>query len=240
LSDFKLAEGVPISKADAERQMVFGWANVPEPGASPVAKAAAGSMEDRLERIRGGFVEECRETDEYWDSYVYATYDSFVIAECWSRGGVKYVQVPFSADADDDFEFDFDAATEVALTFVAKALENGAHVFEKQASASKAKVDLQGDVIYLNDLETAAYDFVLKSRLGDADHERIAGVMVESFMATEEKYLAMGIPADVVKTLNKGWWIGFKVDDAAWEGVKNGTYKMFSVFGAAKTEEIEV
>ena len=42
----------------------------------------------------------------------------------------------------------------------------------------------------------------------------------------------MGIPSG---TLPEGWWIGFYVDDdAAWEKIKDGTYKMFSIEGTAR------
>ncbi len=47
----------------------------------------------------------------------------------------------------------------------------------------------------------------------------------------------MGIPPG---TLPVGWWIGFYVDDdEAWEKIKNGTYKMFSIEGTATRETIE-
>ena len=46
----------------------------------------------------------------------------------------------------------------------------------------------------------------------------------------------MGIPEGIVP---EGWWIGFKVhDDRAWELIKNGTYKMFSIEGAGRREEV--
>ena len=41
----------------------------------------------------------------------------------------------------------------------------------------------------------------------------------------------MGLAKDA---LPLGWWVGFRVDDdAAWEGVKKGEYKMFSIQGVA-------
>jgi hypothetical protein len=47
----------------------------------------------------------------------------------------------------------------------------------------------------------------------------------------------MGIPEG---TLPIGWWVGFKItDDNAWERVKNGTYRMFSIEGRASREPIE-
>ncbi len=68
-------------------------------------------------------------------------------------------------------------------------------------------------------------------------HERGGvAVLIESVMFTEEKMAAIGIPKD---TIPIGWWIGFKVTDPdVWEKVKDGTYSMFSIEGAA--ERIEV
>ena len=66
---------------------------------------------------------------------------------------------------------------------------------------------------------------------------RKKGKLVESCVFTAEKQKAMGIPEG---TLPIGWWIGFKIeDDAAWEKVKNGTYRMFSIEGKATREPIE-
>ena len=237
MTDFALVENVPISKVNPEKQLVFGWANVPDPGV-PVAKSMAGSEEERIEELRSDYYAQAWDTDVFWDSYIFATFKNYVIVEAWASVAT-YWQVKFTK-GDDGYVFDFEGAKEVALTFVNKALEEGATLVKQGRPVSKAKVDRQGDVIFIDDLEDAAYEFVLKSRLGDADHERIAGVLVESFMATEEKYRALGIPEDVIPTLNKGWFVGFKVDDEAWEGVKNGTYRMFSVFGTARAEEVDV
>ena len=47
----------------------------------------------------------------------------------------------------------------------------------------------------------------------------------------------MGIPEGILPV---AWWIGFYIeDDDAWQRVKNGTYKMFSIEGKAQREEIE-
>jgi len=98
----------------------------------------------------------------------------------------------------------------------------------------EALEDRQSDIIYPSDLEAAAYEYVLNFR--DAGEEHIPELrkkarLVESCVFTEEKQKAMGIPPD---TLPVGWWIGFYVDDNdAWEKIKNGTYKMFSIEGTA-------
>jgi hypothetical protein len=93
--------------------------------------------------------------------------------------------------------------------------------------------DYQDDVIDPDELERAAYEFVLKYREGGEMHER-SGVaeMVESVVLTKQKQAAMGLPEGIVP---EGWWIGFKVlDDAVWQRVKDGTYSMFSIGGKAE------
>lgn len=99
--------------------------------------------------------------------------------------------------------------------------------------------DRQQDIIDPEDLETAAYEYVLNFRDTGELHNpnlRKKGRLVESCVFTAEKQRAMGIPAGVLPV---GWWIGFKIeDDAAWEKVKNGTYKMFSIEGRAYREPV--
>lgn len=98
--------------------------------------------------------------------------------------------------------------------------------------------DWQKDIVEPDELENAAYNFVLLYREGGEMHERGgAAVLVESVVFTEEKMQAMGIPAG---TLPIGWWIGFKVlDEDVWEKVKDGTYPMFSIEGEAERVEVE-
>ncbi len=98
--------------------------------------------------------------------------------------------------------------------------------------------DWQKDIVEPEDLENAAYEFVLLYREGGEMHERGgAAVLIESVVFTEEKMRAMGIPAG---TLPIGWWIGFKVlDKDVWEKVKDGTYQMFSIEGEAERVKVE-
>lgn len=101
-------------------------------------------------------------------------------------------------------------------------------------------VDHQNDIIDPADLEEAVYKYVLDFRDGGEEHIpslRKKARMVESCMFTKEKMNAMGIPEGVVP---EGWWIGFYVDDDdAWEKVKNGTYRMFSVEGKGVREAVD-
>lgn len=98
--------------------------------------------------------------------------------------------------------------------------------------------DWQKDIVEPEELENAAYEFVLLYREGGEMHERGgAAVLIESVVFTEEKMQAMGIPAG---TLPIGWWIGFKVlDEDVWEKVKDGTYPMFSIEGEAERVKVE-
>lgn len=98
--------------------------------------------------------------------------------------------------------------------------------------------DWQKDIIEPEELENAAYNFVLLYREGGEMHERGgAAVLIESVVFTEEKMEAIGIPEG---TLPVGWWIGFKVlDEDVWEKVKSGEYPMFSIEGEAERVEVE-
>ena len=92
--------------------------------------------------------------------------------------------------------------------------------------------DYQRDILEIEELEDAVYNYVLFFRDGGEMHQRRGiGVLVESVVFTPDKLKAMGIPEG---TLPSGWWLGLKItDDAVWEKVKDGTYSMFSIEGEA-------
>lgn len=97
-------------------------------------------------------------------------------------------------------------------------------------------IDHQGDLIHPEDLEKAAYQYVLDSRRGDLMHvEKGAAQLVSSIVFTKDIQKMLGI------NLNKvGWLVGFKVfSDEVWEGVKSGIYKDFSIGGRAIRELLE-
>lgn len=92
--------------------------------------------------------------------------------------------------------------------------------------------DSQGDRIAPEVLEAAAYAYLLED--GDANRmhgpERI-GRPVESFVATPEKLSKMGLASNALPT---GWWLGIYVEkDEAWDAVKKGELRMFSIEGTA-------
>lgn len=97
-------------------------------------------------------------------------------------------------------------------------------------------VDSQGDIIPPEELEKAAYDYVLHARDAGEMHQRTGiGRLVESMVFTKEKQEVLGIPTGVLP--EHGWWIGFKIDDVdVWKKIKSGSYRAFSIGGKAKRE----
>lgn len=91
-------------------------------------------------------------------------------------------------------------------------------------------IDSQGDIIDAADLEKAAHNFALDFREANSMHAGpVTGRLVESFVSSPATLEKMGIPTGVLPT---GWWVGFKIDDdTAWEGVKSGKFKGFSIEG---------
>jgi hypothetical protein len=98
--------------------------------------------------------------------------------------------------------------------------------------------DTDGETIEPVELEKAAYDFVLLSRVTGTDHDGgpVRGQLVESLVTTLEKQARMGLTPG---TLPEGWWVGFHVeDDDAWASVQKGERLMFSIEGTAIREEV--
>lgn len=107
-----------------------------------------------------------------------------------------------------------------------------------QDKDGSAIIDKQGDVIPPDELEKAAYDFVLYARRAGEMHKRTEGIgrLVESVIMTVEKQQVMGIPPNTVPV---GWWVGFKIDDpGVWAKVKSGEYRAFSIGGSGQREEV--
>ncbi|MDE2472290.1 MAG: hypothetical protein KGL35_27045 [Bradyrhizobium sp.] len=102
-----------------------------------------------------------------------------------------------------------------------------ASVVEKDGVAI---IDKQGDVIPVPELEAAAYDFVLNSRVqGDMHVSKGVGRLVESMVFTREKQALLKIDLGMV-----GWWTGFRVDDPGlWAACRAGERPEFSIGGAA-------
>lgn len=122
--------------------------------------------------------------------------------------------------------------------------------FNVAASADGALItDSHDEQITPEDLEDAAYNFVLKARASGEDHNGLEtdAVLIESVMFTDEKLTAMAMDpftGHVNKTLLKalhdhmprGWWGGFHVpDEEAWERAKTGKDE-FSIEGMAMSD----
>ncbi len=98
-------------------------------------------------------------------------------------------------------------------------------------------IDKQGDIISSEELEKAAYDFVLYCReQGDMHERRGVGKLVESCVFTQEKMAKCGLYAFDPETNEQmfGWFCGFKTQDAGvWKRIKSGHLPEFSVGGRA-------
>lgn len=215
---------VPVAKFDEDEHLVFGWANMPHPTSK---SAPRGSIEKELDEVRAAYLEQYPAADQNW-TWVVATFPEYIIAERYDAGKSGYYRHSYAKSAD---TYVFGEGVPVEQEFVAKALNEPYAVRHE-----KPKVDLQGDRIYLEDLEKAAYEYVEFSREGDEMHtEEVKARLVESFVVTPEKLAKMGLPED---SLPLGWWIGMRVlDDDAFAKVKDGTYRMFSIGGIAVPQE---
>jgi len=93
-------------------------------------------------------------------------------------------------------------------------------------------VDHGNDVIKIDELEKASYNFVKNSRKAGEMHERIGvGTLIESMVFTREKQDILGISKGIMP---EGWWVGFEVEQAVFDKIKDGTYQAFSIGGVGK------
>lgn len=107
-------------------------------------------------------------------------------------------------------------------------------------------VDKQNDWTEAEDLEKAAYDYVMSSRIGGTMHQRevdksrpkATSTMIESFVVTPEKVEKMGLPQG---SLPLGWWTGFQInDEQTWGLVKSGKLGSFSIHGSGRRTPADV
>ncbi len=115
---------------------------------------------------------------------------------------------------------------------LAKAVEDQQLLFGWASVMTKGGeliIDKQGHAIPPEEMEPAAYNYVLNSRLQGDMHDQIGvGRLVESMMFTKQKQDALGIDLGM-----EGWWTGFKVDDAdVWAAHKRGERAEFSIGGS--------
>jgi len=110
----------------------------------------------------------------------------------------------------------------------------------------KEVVDLQDDYIPMEEIEKAAYNYVLTSRKGgdmharDGEGPKHTADLIESVIFSPEKIEKMGL--DMAAFPKMGWWLGMKVnDEEQWDLVKKGARTGFSIHGKGHrvTKEIE-
>jgi hypothetical protein len=113
-------------------------------------------------------------------------------------------------------------------------------------------VDAHAEVIDTEELELAAYEFVLTARHSGEDHDPnkgIDGALVESMMFTPEKREALArsrdtgeVDPDLLAALEKalpdGWWVGFHLPDREAYQRARTAKTMFSIEGRSQIEEI--
>jgi len=94
-------------------------------------------------------------------------------------------------------------------------------------------IDSHGDQIDPEDLEAAAYEFVLNYREANDMHQGpVVGRLIESAVFTPEKLEVMGLAKDALPV---AWWFGLQLEDEdAWAAVKNGKRRMLSIEGKAQ------
>ena len=95
--------------------------------------------------------------------------------------------------------------------------------------------DKQGDIIPVDELESAFYDYVLNSRdMGHMHAKKGVGRLIECVVVTAEKQTLWGVDFGL-----EGAWVGFLVDDPdIWAAHKRGELPEFSIGGAAVSEKI--
>lgn len=114
-------------------------------------------------------------------------------------------------------------------------------------------LDHHNDLLDVEDLEKAAYVYNLESRAGNDMHDGPDVMqLVESMVITDEKiakfaeaHAAVGTPEytealeALQKYLPRALWVGYYVnDDGAWDAVKKGERRMFSIEGEAIREVV--
>ena len=98
-------------------------------------------------------------------------------------------------------------------------------------------LDSQGDLIDLEDLEDAFYDYVKTAGTLNFMHDGpVRGQLVEALVFTPEKLAKLGIPAG---TVPYGAWVGYHIPNAQdYAMAKADGLLMFSIEGSAQREEV--
>ena len=121
-------------------------------------------------------------------------------------------------------------------------------IFSLSKINDKFVVDSQGDLITPDEIQTAAHNFMLTSRMAGAMHKEMGvGRLIESFVFTketsqmiEDTLKGLGAEGATIQP-NAEFWVGaFKIDDEdVWKLIKSGEFKDFSIGGRAQPVESE-
>jgi hypothetical protein len=104
-------------------------------------------------------------------------------------------------------------------------------------------IDKQGDIIPVEELEKAFYDYVLFSRDQGHMHSQMGvGRLIECMVFTRQKQDVLKIQiTDEAGNHIEGAWVGYQVDDpSVWAAYKRGDLPEFSIGGAAVPVEVNV
>ncbi len=135
-------------------------------------------------------------------------------------------QDKFSADWETEFNIEKIDADQRLIFGWASVVQKGDQII----------IDKHGDIIPIEELEKAAYNFVLISRENDDMHTaEPTGVCVESMVFTPEK-AALGLVAKNAQGEQIfGWFTGFKITkDSLWADHKAGKRPEFSIGGVSQ------
>ncbi len=120
-------------------------------------------------------------------------------------------------------------------------------IFSMSKMNGESLVDMEGEIIETEDLEKAAHDFMLKSRMAGHNHDEIGvGTVIESFILTDEKGKLLektlkdvGVENPVIRPNSDIWFGAFYIhSDKTWNMIKSGEFKSFSIGGEALRTEI--
>jgi Putative phage serine protease XkdF len=145
------------------------------------------------------------------------------------------------ANAAVDKSLDADALVLCLEATITKAEDSAQRLFGWASIAVRKDgtpmLDLQGDVIDIEDLEEAFYEYVKDAGGLNFQHDGpVRGQLIEAIVFTPDKLTALGLEPGSVPL---GAWAGFYIPDAAdYQLIKSLGFFMFSIEGTALREAL--
>jgi hypothetical protein len=137
---------------------------------------------------------------------------------------------------EDDARIDVEFRAPVVKLKPEERLAFGWLYVSRRADGTRVE-DHSDEIVSIETIEPAIYDFNLKSRMAGTLHKKVSGRLVESVVFTAEKRAAMCIPDGVVPD---GAWVGFRVDDDdTYADLKSGKLKMLSFGGLCRRVPVD-